>query len=335
MSDDYDNPWKEAIEQYFREFIAFFFPKAYKKTDWSKGYIFLDKELRKITRKAEISRKYVDKLVQVWLKKGDDVWAAIHIDVQSQSEDDFSKRMYVYNYRLFDRYDRHAASFAVLSDTDAAWRPSGFKQELMGCRVNFRFPTVKLTDYKYEELEKSDNPFAVVVMAHLKTQETAKDDPKRLKEKLQIVRHLYRKGFSKQDILNLFRFIDWIMELPDGADQLFWHELETEEKEGKMPYITSVERIGYKRGMQEGILLGEQKGLQLGEQKGLQLGKHEGILKAIGLGLELKFGKSGLRLMNRISAIGDMETLDAIYEALRKVSEIKELRQIYERKSAT
>jgi hypothetical protein len=311
MSDDYDNPWKEAIEQYFREFIAFFFPKADKKTDWSKGYVFLDKELRKITRKAEISRKYVDKLVQIWLKNGDDVWAAIHIDVQSQTEYDFPKRMYVYNYRLFDRYDRHAASFAVLADDCATWRPSGFRQELMGCRVNFEFPTVKLTDYKYEELEKSDNPFAVVVMAHLKTQETAKDDPKRMKEKLEIVRHLYRKGFLKQDILNLFRFIDWIMDLPKETEQIFWDELGAEEKEGKMPYITTGERIGYKRG------------------------KQEGILKAIGLGLELKFGKPGLRLMNKISEIRDMETLDAIYEGLRKVSEIKELRQIYERKSAT
>jgi len=82
-----------------------------------------------------------------------------------------------------------------------------------------------------------------------------------------------------------------------------------------MPYITSVERVGYKRGFQEG------------EQRG--------ILKAIGLGLELKFGKSGLHLMKKISEIRDMKTLDAIYEGLRKVSEIKELREIYERKSAT
>jgi len=314
MSDDYDNPWKEAIEQYFKEFVAFFFPKAYKKINWSKGYVFLDKELRKITRKAEVSRKYVDKLVQVWLKNKSEIWAAVHIDVQSQTENDFSKRMYVYNYRLFDRYDRHAASFAVLGDADTKWRPSVFRQKLMDCEVRFRFPIVKLSDYRYEELEKSDNPFAVVVMAHLKTQETAKDDPKRLKEKLEMVRRLYRKGFSKQDILNLFRFIDWIMDLSEDTDRIFSDELEAEEKEGKMPYITSVERVGYKRGKQEGIL--------------------EGILKAIGLGLELKFGNPGLRLMKKISEIRDMETLDAIYEGLRKVSEIKELRQIYERKSA-
>ncbi len=102
MSDDYDNPWKEAIEQYFKEFVAFFFPKAYKKTNWSKGYVFPDKELRKITRKAEVSRKYVDKPVQVWLKNKSEIWAAVHIDVQSQTEKDFSKRMYVTVHIFFD-----------------------------------------------------------------------------------------------------------------------------------------------------------------------------------------------------------------------------------------
>lgn len=109
------------------------------------------------------------------------------------------------------------------------------------------------SDFNNVRLEKSDNPFAVVVMAHLKTQKTAKDDPKRLKEKLEIVRHLYRKGFLKQDILNLFRFIDRIMDLPEGMDRIFSDELEAEEKEGKMPYITSVERVGYKRGILRAI----------------------------------------------------------------------------------
>ena len=309
MTDDYDSPWKEAIEQYFEEFVAFFFPKAYKQIDWSRGYEFLDKELRQITKKAEISRKYVDKLVKVWLKDQNEVWAVIHADVQNQREEDFSRRMYVYNYRLFDRYGRHAASFAVLGDANPNWRPSQFTQELMGCKVNFKFPTVKLSDYrkKIQKLEKSRNPFAVVVMAHLKTQETAKDHVKRMNEKLAIVKMLYRKGFSKQDIISLFRFIDWIMELPEPMDSIFWQELEAAEKEEKMPYITSVERLGYKRGIEEGVL------------------------KAIELGLHIRFGQQGLGLMNEISKIRNSQTLNAVYEGLKNVSEIGELRQLYKK----
>ncbi|MEY4209528.1 MAG: hypothetical protein RLZZ20_2680, partial [Pseudomonadota bacterium] len=29
MPDDYDSPWKEAIERYFPDFMHFYFPAAY------------------------------------------------------------------------------------------------------------------------------------------------------------------------------------------------------------------------------------------------------------------------------------------------------------------
>ena len=43
--DDYDSPWKDAVERYLTEFLAFFFPAAYAAIDWSQGYAFLDQEL--------------------------------------------------------------------------------------------------------------------------------------------------------------------------------------------------------------------------------------------------------------------------------------------------
>jgi hypothetical protein len=45
-SDDYDSPWKKILEAYFREFVVFFFPAAAEGIDWSRGYVFLDKELQ-------------------------------------------------------------------------------------------------------------------------------------------------------------------------------------------------------------------------------------------------------------------------------------------------
>ncbi len=83
------------------------------------------------------------------------------------------------------------------------------------------FPTVKLLDYadKWDELEKSDNPFALVVMAHLKTQETRKNHNERKRWKICLVRKLYERGYKKQDIINLFHFIDWITK-PVYIDEL-------------------------------------------------------------------------------------------------------------------
>jgi hypothetical protein len=41
LNDDYDSPWKDAVEHYFPDFMAFYFPEAYDCFDWSLGYTFL------------------------------------------------------------------------------------------------------------------------------------------------------------------------------------------------------------------------------------------------------------------------------------------------------
>ena len=53
LNDHYDSPWKEAIEQYFPEFMTFYFPDAYGGIDWTKEHVFLDQELRAVVQDAE------------------------------------------------------------------------------------------------------------------------------------------------------------------------------------------------------------------------------------------------------------------------------------------
>jgi hypothetical protein len=143
---DYDSPWKEALDSYFEPFLAFFFPQAHGQIDWARAYETLDKELQQVVREAELGRRVVDKLVKVWRTTGQEAWVLVHVEVQTQEEADFAERMYVYNYRLFDRYSRWVVSMAVLGDDRPAWRPDHFGYSLWGCEVGFRFPVVKLVD---------------------------------------------------------------------------------------------------------------------------------------------------------------------------------------------
>jgi predicted transposase/invertase (TIGR01784 family) len=69
--------------------------------------------------------------------------------------------------------------------------------------------------------------------------------------KLQLVRGLYDRSYNRSQILDLFKFIDWIIVLPEGLSESFWNDLKTYEEERKMTYVTSVEKIGFKRGEQE------------------------------------------------------------------------------------
>ncbi|MEZ4529169.1 MAG: hypothetical protein R2941_24920, partial [Desulfobacterales bacterium] len=246
----FDSPWKEILGAYFREFMIFFFPEIEKEIDWEKGYVPLDKELHQITRESDTGNRIADRLMQVWKKNGDETWVMAHTEIQGGKEDEFPLRVFVYNYRGRDLYGRSVVSLAVLTDTNPEWRVSEYKDELWGCRTVFSFPSVKLLDYKKDPtyLESSDNPFAVAVMAHLKTLETRKDRQSRLQYKLSLSRQLYRHGWSKDDIIRLYRFIDWIMVLPAEMENIYHENLMAYEREVNMQYITTAERIGMEKG---------------------------------------------------------------------------------------
>jgi hypothetical protein len=254
MADEYDSPWKEIIEDYFSEFMAFFFPQAHADIDWQRGYESLDQELQQIVRDAALGRRLADKLMRVWRRDGQRQMVLVHIEIQGQYDADFAKRMYIYNYRLFDRYDESVVSLAILGDERSSWRPNQYTQELWGCRTGITFPVIKLLDYQddWPTLEASVNPFAVVVMAHLRTQMTRRDAAGRLQWKLRLVRQLYERGLARQDILDLFRFIDCVMALPEALESRFRDDVIRFEAEMNMPYITSIERRGIEQGIEQG-----------------------------------------------------------------------------------
>ncbi len=355
MSDDYDGAWKEALDEYFEEFVALLYPSIHAEIDWARGYEFLDNELQQISPESETGQRRADRLVKVWRKDGTEAWVLIHVEVQSQRDPTFAERMYVYNYRIFDRYHRRVASLAVLGDERPHWRPSRFEQELWGCRTVFEFPVVKLADYRerWAELEESDNPFATVVMAHLKTQETKGSAEERKRWKFALIRRMYERGYNKDDVRTMFRFIDWLMQLPEAAEREIWQRVKEYEEVTQMPYVTSVERFGFQRGLEEGwkkgkiqgleegkvlglqegqvkgmregllkgrregLLEGKREGLLEGKREGLLEGKREGLLDGIDLGLELRFGDQGTRLLPRLRRIQDLDTLQQVTDLLR------------------
>ncbi|MFP4008384.1 MAG: transposase [Spirulinaceae cyanobacterium] len=245
---DYDNPWKEALSLYFQPFIAFFFPIIHDNINWERGYEFLDTELQQIVREAEIGFREADKLVKVWQNNGQETWILIHIEIQSQPQSEFAQRMYVYNNRIFDRYRRPVVSLAILADEQASWRPQQFSYNLWGCRILLEFPTAKLLDYDSETLSQNQNIFAPIIAAHLETQKTKANPQQRYQAKLSIIKGLYRRGLSRQDILELFRLIDWIMALPERQQTSFQQEIQRFEEENRMPYVTSIERFALARG---------------------------------------------------------------------------------------
>ena len=269
IRDDYDSPWKEAVEHYFPEFMAFYFPEANTQINWAQGFEFLEQELRALSQDAELGKRFVDKLAKVTLLNGDDKWVYIHIEVQGTPQTEFAERMFVYNYRIYDHYRRPAVSMAVLADEQANWKPDRFGYEALGCRHTLEFPVAKLTDYQeqLEALLASANVFAIITAAHILTQRTRENPQARYDAKFRLLRLLYQNHWDKQRVIDLFWVLDWLMRLPEELERQLRYEIEAIEERENMRYVTSFERFAKEEGRQEGWQEGRQEGLLEGEVK--------------------------------------------------------------------
>ena len=261
VTDDYDSPWKEAVELYFPEFMAFYFPEAHACFDWSQGYTFLEQELRSVIHDAALGKRFVDKLAQMKLNNGDESWIYVHVEIQASRDSSFAKRMFTYNYRIFDRYSLPVGSFAVLADDHPHWQPDHFGYEVGGSRLYLEFPVVKLLHYReqMDALLASDNAFALVTAAHLKTRATRGKSHERFDAKYTLMRTLLTKGWSGERIRPLLKVLDWMLYLPTELDRQLWQDIQQSEGENVMAYVSSIERIGIEKGVLQGVVQGESK----------------------------------------------------------------------------
>ena len=115
---------------------------------------------------------------------------------------------------------------------------------------------------------------------------------------------MYERGYSKRDIQSLFRFIDWLMALPPELAQQLEARIIEYEEESKMPYMTSIERLGVERGIQQGM--------------------RQGIIEV----LEMRFEQISSSLVEQVNAIEDTAVLthllrqSVIAESPRKLEQI-------------
>ncbi len=171
-----------------------------------------------------------------------------------------------------------------------------------GNRKLFQFTAVKISSYRGRErkLERSRNPFALLVLAHLKRQEARKDPHRKLSVKKELVRLLYERGYKRGDIMHLFKFLDWLVRLPPGLDERFEGWISEYERRRTMPYVTSIERIGIRKG----------------QRVGRREGRAEGLERAIGAVLRSRFGRKGLQILSHAALPRGWISLERLHEKL-------------------
>lgn len=312
--DDRDSPWKEALDRYLEPFMRLLFPAAHAQVDWSRGWEPLNTELQQVVRDAEVGRRFADRLYRVWQLGGAEAWLLAHVEVQGQVDPELPQRIYVYRYRIYDRYRRPIASLVVLADDDPSWRPERYADECLGSDLTLNFATAKLFDWTGREaaLQADPNPFALVVLAHLASLATRKDPVGRLDSKWTLTRALYGRGYQREDILELFRFLDWLLALPQPLARVFGERLAgLEEEVSTMPYVTSIERMAREDGRAEGRAEARAETLQ------------DAVLSVV----ESRFGAAAAEaLRERVRQVQAPEALDAL---LRRAAVVADLSQLF------
>ncbi len=66
------------------------------------------------------------------------------------------------------------------------------------------------------------------------------------------MRRLYERGYDRERVLSLFRFIDWLLALPEERERALRQVIMTIQEEQQMPYITSIGATARAEGREEG-----------------------------------------------------------------------------------
>ena len=253
-----DTLWKGILEDLFDDFLRFVYLNADEIFDMARGFDFLDKELEDIFPQTdEENIRYVDKLVRVWLKDGTEEWILFHVEAQGRPEKGFPERMYIYNYRIRDKYNHKITAWAILLDKNKKFLPTYFKESFLGTTLTYEFNMLKIINQDEEALRKMDNPFAIVVLTVLLAlKKTKKNEIELIDLKMDLVKELMKRQIEKKKIKALMNFLQYYVRFNSENTLIFEEKLQ--QFKGKT-YLMGIEQLLLQQAETKGEKRGDDK----------------------------------------------------------------------------
>lgn len=153
--------------------------------------------------------------MKVRLKSGEEKWILVHIEVQGKSDKAFSKRMFQYFYRIYDRYEEKIIAVAVHTSLDQINEMRQFEYDYFGTKLMYTYNNYRTEDYSNEALEHSKNIFSKIVLAAKGLHQTKNEAQKRYRFKRKLMNDLIRnQQFSRTAVMATLHFIDYLLRLP-------------------------------------------------------------------------------------------------------------------------
>ncbi len=269
-----DLMWKGIIEDYFPEFLHFFFKNWTHRIDFDKGFEFLDKELEKLFPTSEETRRYADKLIKVFSNVGEELWFLIHVEIQGYVDKDFAERMFIYYYRIFDRYRRSVTALAIFTDDHRTYHPHYYEQYFMNSYLRYKFDTYKVLNQKQQDFNVLPDNLFSIILENVWVDLQRWPEEEKMVARLRLARRLLKLGHTRAKIARLINFIRYYGHFEKSENSLKFEKnfIQLTEKPGPMginEYLMEAmaekaEKEGHERGLEEGIELSIRKVLSKG-----------------------------------------------------------------------
>lgn len=310
---DQDGLWKKVIGDLFEDFLLYFAPDLHAHVDFSKKAEFFQQELFQQIIKDKKGRKIADQLVKVHLKDGEEKWVLVHVEVQSDNEPDFAKRMFQYFYRIFDKYDKEIVALAIMTSPHKSGYPTEFLYTYFGTKLNYAYNVYKTVDHSCKELEQSDKLFSKIILAIKYMHDSREDADKRYAFKMKLMREVLKINRDYHEVLEIILyFIDYLLRLPEELSEKLATTI--------TPIVREVSGMGqiereFVSPTMEAVFAkiqenGEKKGWEEGREEGEKLGTKKSLTK-----VALELLKEGLSIDLIAKATGlDKETIEKLKE---------------------
>jgi len=134
----------------------------------------------------------------------------IHIEIQGYLDEKFDERMYIYQYRIFDKYKVKTAAIAIFTDNNPNFFPKKYRSRIFDTVIDYQFLAYKLSDKKESDFHNSNNPFSIIMeTAWWGLKKNKLTQGQLFSKKINLYRRLKHQGFSKEQIRNLLTFIKY------------------------------------------------------------------------------------------------------------------------------
>jgi predicted transposase YdaD len=293
---DHDRLFKELLSTFFMEFLELFFPELASTID-PDSIRFLQQEY--FVDLTSGDEKVIDLLVEV-KQAGEDMAFLIHLEAQAFAEANFTRRIFFYFARLYQKYLQRVYPIVVFSfDEPYREEPYQHRVEFPQLKVlEFNFAAIQLNRLNWRDFLNQLNPVAAALMSKMRIAEA--DRPKVKAECLRLLATL-RLDPARTKLIS--GFVDTYLRLNQREEEVFQEELgriEPTEREGVMEIVTSW------------------------MERGIEQGKHEGERSLILKLLDRKLGMIPPDIRSQVESLSASQ-LEVLGEALLEFSAIADL----------